>query len=89
MLSTKRALICLPLLLVLMSGCASSPAPSPSVHVGQTQTQVPPPPPSLVLIAKEAPDYLMLMERALSSSMQRLGLISPGSEPQPTSPQRP
>lgn len=82
MLCPKRALISALFSLLLMSGCASSPA--PSVFVAQTQVEVPPVPASLQEVAQKAPDFVRWMEEIYSSSMSRLGLSQPDSQPKQT-----
>ena len=82
MLSPKRALILALSLLLLMSGCASSRA--PSVYVAQTQVQIPPPPKGLQEVSEQAPNFVQWMEGIYSSSMSRLGLSQPDSQPKQT-----
>ena len=83
----KRALILALSLPLLMSGCASSPA--PCVSVAQTQVRVPPPPAELVRMAEQAPDFVAWMEQIYSSSMRRLGLSQPSTQPQQTNTPKP
>lgn len=76
----------LAVLLAWLTGCASSPAPSPVLVVDAgLKLQKPP----AAVMDSEIPDYPAWLERILSSSMVRLGLISPDSPPQPTTRAKP
>lgn len=84
--SLMLARLALAVLLLWMSGCATSPDPCP-VQAPRQPVDLPPLPAEVM--DTQVPDYPAWLERILSSSMARLSTSWPSSPSVPPKPARP